>query len=1033
MQFITNLTGFVLGQALSELGHQGLEQLRQHYADPKQELTKALNQANTRAWRVLELACAENSVASWLKQRLLTGAEQGVLAPLRTYLQTQAPEFKNTCLTQLRAAKTAGLLTPDPSGQKLLAVWSQDFSSQAAPELQLKKLTQTLHTDLQATYPELTQLLTAIDPQWLPQAFSYFLRHAVATYPTLREMLKFGYLQHIRQEQNLGFAALEELLSAQGTALESELEQIGSSMTEILEMQQQIYAKLTVSARKGGISPRLSSVLRSSSDARLLEEMEQRLVKLPETAHTPEILDAIGRLAVAVGKFDIGQQHFTQAATAAKELGADKTQEAEAHYNTYRTLLEQQQWEPALQALLTAATLDPLNFAPFPLAKYTPQKILGAGGFGVAFLCQDEHFAESVVIKSLYQEELDRNITDVFQEGRILRRLQHPGIIDVIYADYADTDNKQRPFLVMEYFPGQSLTQYIERHGSLSVEQTLALAKLMAEALQAAHAQGVWHRDLKPDNLLVRREQDAWQIKLIDFGLAVAGQQVVKTVVTGLASKSILGLSLGGTYQYSAPEQLGIQTAKIGPWSDVYAFGKTLSFAIFNTVQPTLRHYRKLGDNNLADLLSDCLEQDPKDRPQDFTAVLQALGIKESTPISPPPIIATTNPDLAQQQREGLLKLKLKSQYEAGLKRLQEREEQRKQEAELKRQQELEAQRKREAEAKRQQELAERRKREVEALPNIHGWTTHKECKVKRSGFMGMLGMTRTGTGVDDASRVQALQQQVAQALGQSVNFRDQLANGQPGPEMVLIPPGKFLMGSPETEKGRTNSEKQHEVTISKPFAIGKYQVTNAQYRLFRPQHNSGNYAFRPQHGSGKYEGLSLNDDEQPVVRVSWQDAAAYCAWLSEQTGKSYRLATEAEWEYACRAGTATSRYWGDDPDQACQYANVHDLTSKRRFSDLTWTNHNCDNGYAVTAPVGQFKPNAFGLYDMLGNVWEFTCSAWAKPYDGREKVCSNSDSGVCRGGSWKNDPSNVRAANRSSCTGGPYDSKGFRIVGEDL
>ncbi|KOR32945.1 hypothetical protein TI05_04055 [Achromatium sp. WMS3] len=236
---------------------------------------------------------------------------------------------------------------------------------------------------------------------------------------------------------------------------------------------------------------------------------------------------------------------------------------------------------------------------------------------------------------------------------------------------------------------------------------------------------------------------------------------------------------------------------------------------------------------------------------------------------------------------------------------------------------------------------------------------------------------------------------------------------------MVAISGGCFMMGSPPSEQGRDSDEQQHRVCV-KDFKIGKYEVTNAQYRAFKPSHNSGDY-----------EGHSLNGDQQPVVNVGWKEAYAYTKWLEQQTGKKYRLPTEAEWEYAARAGTTTARYWGNNPDQACKYANVHDLTSKRRFSDFTWTHHDCDDGYTVTAPVGRFKPNAFGLYDMLGNVWEFTCSDYNNPYNGDEKVCSNSGSShALRGGSWNSRPRYVRAAD-SDYNVVPNDSEGFRVAGE--
>ncbi|HRZ07770.1 MAG TPA: formylglycine-generating enzyme family protein, partial [Candidatus Competibacteraceae bacterium] len=172
--------------------------------------------------------------------------------------------------------------------------------------------------------------------------------------------------------------------------------------------------------------------------------------------------------------------------------------------------------------------------------------------------------------------------------------------------------------------------------------------------------------------------------------------------------------------------------------------------------------------------------------------------------------------------------------------------------------------------------------------------------------------------------------------------------------------------------------------------------------------------------------------DNYPVVCVSWNDALAYVKWLSDQTGQSYRLPTEAEWEYAARAGTTTARYWGEDPDQACRYANVGDQAAKKTFPN--WVIHECTDGVVYTAPVGSFQANAWGLKDMLGNVWEWTCSEWDEKYGGAESRCST-NSGTTgplavRGGSWRTPPDWVRSADRGWLT--PTDRHsfvGFRLA----
>ena len=157
-------------------------------------------------------------------------------------------------------------------------------------------------------------------------------------------------------------------------------------------------------------------------------------------------------------------------------------------------------------------------------------------------------------------------------------------------------------------------------------------------------------------------------------------------------------------------------------------------------------------------------------------------------------------------------------------------------------------------------------------------------------------------------------------------------------------------------------------------------------------------------------------EDTHPVVCVSHEEAVAFARWLSGETGLRYRLPTEAEWEYAARAGTQTSRHWGDDPSRACGYANVVDRTLKEGYSNWQWRIHDCRDGQVHTAPVGGYRANGYGLHDMLGNVWEWTCSEYDEGYGGAEQRCTSGSEGrrVIRGGSWSNDPRRVRAAFRS-------------------
>ena len=245
-------------------------------------------------------------------------------------------------------------------------------------------------------------------------------------------------------------------------------------------------------------------------------------------------------------------------------------------------------------------------------------------------------------------------------------------------------------------------------------------------------------------------------------------------------------------------------------------------------------------------------------------------------------------------------------------------------------------------------------------------------------------------------------------------------AGAAAGMTFVPIKGGCFQMGD-SVGDGDPNERPVHEVCLSS-FSIGRYEVTNAQYRQFKPKHNSGSA-----------QGNTLNDDKQPVVNVSWDDAVAYAKWLSQQTGQTYRLPTEAEWEYAARAGSNQSRFWGNSLDDACKYANVGDQTAKKLWP--TWTAFPCNDGYAVSAPVGSFAPNGYGLYDMLGNVWEwcedvYNSEAYSKLPKDNPVYQGMGEYRVIRGGGWSNGPMGVRSSNRVRLFPDfSHHSLGFRLV----
>jgi formylglycine-generating enzyme required for sulfatase activity len=232
--------------------------------------------------------------------------------------------------------------------------------------------------------------------------------------------------------------------------------------------------------------------------------------------------------------------------------------------------------------------------------------------------------------------------------------------------------------------------------------------------------------------------------------------------------------------------------------------------------------------------------------------------------------------------------------------------------------------------------------------------------------------------------------------------------------EMVTMPAGTFRMGSSEG----TDEQPVHTVTIAKPFALGKHEVTFDAYD-----------AFASATGRSAPSDSGWGRGNRPVINVSWDDATAYAAWLSAQTGKKYRLPTEAEWEYAARAGSTTTYPWGDVASH--DYANYgkDECCDGLVSGKDQWVN---------TSPVGSFAANAFGLHDMHGNVWEWVQDCYhsnyeGAPADGAAREQCDSSSRVLRGGSWNYEPAWMRSANRLRFTASSaYYDIGFRLA-QDL
>jgi sulfatase modifying factor 1 len=264
------------------------------------------------------------------------------------------------------------------------------------------------------------------------------------------------------------------------------------------------------------------------------------------------------------------------------------------------------------------------------------------------------------------------------------------------------------------------------------------------------------------------------------------------------------------------------------------------------------------------------------------------------------------------------------------------------------------------------------------------------------------------------------------------------------GMEFVAVPGGCFRMGD-SIGDGESDEKPVHEVCVD-GFSMGKYPVTVGEFGRFvratgfRTEAERGGGCFTVGSDWRWSKKSSANWQEpgfpqtgrHPVVCVSWDDAVEFSKWLTRQGGKKYRLPTEAEWEYAARGGTRGRNYWGDRWDDACAYADVNDRTAGRtRLTRVT--THDCEDGYLYTAPVGSFIPNSFGLYDMMGNAWQWTGDWYGKDYyaESPRNNPLGPPSGkqrVPRGGSWRSSVEHLRVSLRVHPPS-PSAGVGFRLL----
>ena len=717
------------------------------------------------------------------------------------------------------------------------------------------------------------------------------------------------------------------------------------------------------------------------------------------------------------------------------------------------------------------------------LRDYTIEAVLGHGGFGIVYRARHNELGGLVAIKEYLPVEsalrdgaavhprsaacradYEDGLRRFLEEAKALIGFRdHPSIVSC--RDFFRANGTA--YLVMEHEDGLPLAELLRRREAagrpFAEADLLAVMVPLLEGLARVHEAGALHRDIKPSNILVRRADE--RPVLIDFGAAKQG--------VAERSKSMAPYTEG----YAALEQVG--EGELGPWTDLYAAGavmwrmaaggnppwqppnpvkveKRANAALRGGADP-LPPARELGAGRFSagvlEAIDRCLQLNEQERVRDcreLLGLLRGAGAVEKAAVAAPQarggrrprrmltaagvVLAAALAWLALASWNGPTPVSREAEAGAAGGSPQD--------AVLAR---AEAQ----WNAVRDTRDAEAARAYIEEYGDLEGagvWVklaesllaeldredqareAWNEVRDARDVEAARAYIEEYG-GVEGAGEWIKLAEALLAELDRERRVREAAENerkareaerSRPGrrfrdcaecPEMVVIPAGSFEMGSPESEEGRyANEGPAHRVEIGEPFAVGAYEVTFEEWDACAAAGGCGGY--RPgDQGWGR--------GKRPVINVSWEDADSYVSWLSRKTRKQYRLLSEAEWEYAARAGTRTRYWWGDEIGSG--RANCEGCGSR-------WDDEQ-------TVPVGSFRANGYGLYDMHGNVWEWVQDCWndnyrGAPTDGKVWKSGDCSRRVVRGGSWYGNPRYLRSASRSRDVSGVRGSYlGFRVA----
>ena len=637
--------------------------------------------------------------------------------------------------------------------------------------------------------------------------------------------------------------------------------------------------------------------------------------------------------------------------------------------------------------------------------RYRLERLIAHGGMGQVWQATDlathaELGHSAMVALKILPPQLTQSATRarlLVEEATEARKLAHENIVRVY--EWARDPATTSYFIIMECLEGEDLDSLLEREGRLPLGRALALAAPIGAALDYAwERRKLVHRDIKPGNVFVTAKGE---VKLLDFGIAARVRPA-----TGPAATEAPGSS--GTAGYRAPEA-GAPRREPSQALDVYA----VAVMVYQMIEGRLpaadspARPEALSEPQWA-VLRAGFAADIGARPPTVAKLVAALRDAAEAP-APAPVEAAQDDAPSDALRLAkLARQKLR------------REEEKRARAES------DAARRVRREALREQ-LRERRALEVEKARVAEAEQRRVQQARAAAAYRAEQQRARSDVAVPEEP---AIEPEPAPEPGV---LRDPFVNGNGhGPAMVEIPAGRFQMGSPEHERKKAieagaqlawleRETPQHWVGIEGRFALGRYPVTVGEWRRFAMA-----TGWRP-HGEVNWAAPGFHQaEEHPVVGVTWDDAQLYVRWLSEQTGQRYRLPSEAEWEYACRAGTKTAFSFGDSIDTSlANYDGSYSYAGSPKGAFRRGT-----------TPVASFAPNRWGLHDMHGNVWEWVQDVVHDNYAGAPVDGSAWEEGgdqgrrILRGGSWLYNPRYLRSALRNGYSAVlSNDIVGFRVA----